>query len=36
MEEQDKDSLEDLGAIIAGLFMGAGLVVLIWGWIHYT
>lgn len=34
--EKDNSTLEDIGAIVAGVLMGGGILVLIWAWIHYT
>ena len=33
---ENKDGIEDLGAIIAGVILGGGILLLIWAWIHYT
>lgn len=35
-DNKPKGEMEDLGTIVAGLIMGVGILLLIWGWIKYT
>lgn len=36
MNDKDSNVLEDIGAIIAGLIMGGGILFLLWAWLKYT